>query len=131
MRKTLFAIVAIPSITLAGGALALCTNPAGTVGGAAAGAGVGAVIGGPPGAAIGGVVGGAIGSQALPPTACTYVVEQPVEPVVIESRVVVGEPLPPTVVLHEIPETHYVFAHVNEHRVLVDPETRVVVEVVN
>jgi hypothetical protein len=37
---------------------------------------------------------------------------------------------PETVVLHPIPETKtYVFANVNEKRVLVDPDTRVVVEV--
>ena len=50
----------------------------------------------------------------------------------IEREIVVGEPLPEAVILHPIPqyETH-VFAHVNGHRVLVDPDTRAVVEIVN
>lgn len=117
---------------LAGNAYALCANPAGAAGGAAAGAAAGAAVGGPAGAAVGGVVGGAIGAKALPPTACSYVVEQDLATVEIEGEVVVGEPLPETVVFHEIPETKtYVFADVNGHRVIADAETRVVVEIVN
>jgi hypothetical protein len=132
MRKLLFGIVATSSLIFAGDAYAVCSNAAGAIGGAAAGATAGAVIGGPVGAAVGGVAGGAIGSQALPPTACSYVVEQEIEGAMIDGAVVVGEPLPPVVVLHEIPDTRtYVFAEVNSQRVLVDPESRVVVEVLN
>jgi hypothetical protein len=131
MRRLLIGTLAATGVLLAGQAFALCSNPAGTVGGAAAGAAAGAAIGGPAGAAIGGVV-GAVGGSALPPRACSYVIEQDVEAIAIEDEVIVGRPLPETVVLHEIPETEtYVFAHVNDHRVLVDPDTRVVVEVVN
>jgi phage tail tape-measure protein len=133
MRRTLAALVGVGALFLAGEAsAAICSNTGGAVGGAAAGAATGAVVGGPVGAAVGGVVGGAIGSQALPPTACSYVVKTEVPVVKVEKKVVVGEPLPETVELHAIPETQtYVFAHVNDQRVLVDPKTRVVVEVVN
>jgi hypothetical protein len=132
MRKLLFGIVATSSLVFAGNAYAVCSNAAGAIGGAAAGATAGAVVGGPVGAAIGGVAGGAIGSQALPPTACSYVVEQDIEGVTFEGAVVVGEPLPAAIVLHEIPDTKtYVFAEVNSQRVIVDPESRVVVEVLN
>lgn len=133
MRKTLAALVGVGSLFLAGQAsAAICSNAGGAVGGAAAGAATGAVIGGPAGAAVGGVIGGAVGSQALPPTACSYVVKTEVPVTKIEKKVVVGEPLPETVELHPIPETKtYVFANVNDQRVIVDPQTRVVVEVVH
>jgi hypothetical protein len=131
MRKTLFALVGASSMLFATHALALCSNAGGTVGGAAAGAVTGAIVGGPVGAAVGGVIGGAAGSQ-LPPTACSYVVTQQVPTVKYEKQIVVGEPLPATVQLHAIPDTQtYVFASVNDRRVLVDPKTRVVVEVIN
>jgi hypothetical protein len=119
-------------LLFAGEAFAVCANSAGVVGGAAAGAGIGAAVGGPPGAVVGGIVGGATGAAALPPTACDYVITQEVPVATIEQEIIVGEPLPETVVLHPIPETKtYVFANVNEKRVLVDPNTRVVIEVVN
>jgi len=132
MRKLLFGLVATSSLIFAGNAYAICSNAAGAIGGAATGAAAGAAVGGPVGAAVGGIAGGAIGSQALPPTACSYVVKQDIEGATIEGDVVVGEPLPPVIVLHEIPDTKaYVFAEVNDERVLVDPKSRVVVEVVN
>lgn len=133
MRKSMTALAGGAALLfLTGEAFALCANPAGVVGGAAAGAGIGAAVGGPPGAIAGGIIGGATGAAALPPTACDYVVTQEVPVATIEGEIVVGEPLPETVVLHPIPETRtYVFANVNTKRVLVDPDTRVVVEVVN
>lgn len=131
MRKSLAALAGVSILFFAGQAsAAICSNTGGAIGGAAAGAATGAVVGGPVGAAVGGVVGGAIGSQALPPTACSYVVKTEVAPVKVE-KVVVGEPLPEVVELHSIPDTEqYVFAYVNDQRVLVDPQSRVVVEVV-
>jgi hypothetical protein len=133
MRKTLAVLVGISGLFLAGEAsAAICTNAGGAVGGAAAGAATGAVVGGPVGAAVGGVIGGAVGSQALPPTACSYVVKTEIPSTKVEKTIIVGEPLPEVVELHPIPETKtYVFAYVNDQKVLVDPNTRVVVEVVN
>jgi hypothetical protein len=133
MRKTMTALAGGAALfLLTGQAFAVCANSAGVVGGAAAGAGIGAAVGGPPGAAVGGIIGGVTGAAALPPTACDYVVTQEVPVATIEQEIIVGEPLPETVILHPIPETKtYVFANVNEKRVIVDPQTRVVVEVVN
>ena len=107
----------------------------GTMTGAAGGAVTGAIVGGPVGAAVGGVV-GAIAGTAIdppPPTEVTYVRQQPVpvEPVVVEQRIAVGQPLPQQVVLTPIPEDPtYAYAFVNNQRVIVDPETYVVVGVV-
>lgn len=107
----------------------------GTVTGAAGGAVTGAIVGGPVGAAVGGVV-GAIAGTALappPPKVVTYVQEQPLpaQPIMIERQVVVGEPLPQEVVLTTIPEDPaYAYAVVNNQRVIVDPQTYVVVGVV-
>ncbi|MFK4657134.1 hypothetical protein ABIF97_007068 [Bradyrhizobium japonicum] len=52
--------------------------------------------------------------------------------VVIHERVVVGEPLPPTVVLRPVPNyTEYRYAVVNDRRVIVEPRTRRVVKIVD
>ncbi len=132
MRKTLTALVCGSALLFGTQAFALCSNAAGAAGGAAAGAAAGAVVGGPAGAAIGGVVGGAIGSKALPPSSCSYVVTDQVPAVTLQQQVVVGQPLPQEVALYPIPDTQtYVFANVNSHRVIVNPQTRVVVEIVN
>ena len=75
----------------------------GTVTGAAGGAVTGAIVGGPVGAAVGGVVGAIAGTAVAPPPTqvVTYVRQQPVptETVVIEQPIVVGKPIPETVVL--------------------------------
>ncbi|MCC8932363.1 MULTISPECIES: DUF1236 domain-containing protein [Rhizobiaceae] len=107
----------------------------GTVTGAAGGAVTGAIVGGPVGAAVGGVVGAIAGTAVDPPPqrVVTYVQQQPVpaQPVVIERQVVVGEPLPQEIVLTTIPEDPaYAYAVVNNQRVIVDPQTYVVVGVV-
>ena len=107
----------------------------GTATGAAGGAVTGAIVGGPVGAAVGGVVGAIAGTAVAPPPerVVTSVQQQPVpaQPVVIERQVVVGEPLPQEVVLTTIPEDPtYAYAVVNNQRVIVDPQTYVVVGVV-
>lgn len=106
-----------------------------TVTGAAGGAVTGAIVGGPVGAAVGGVVGAIAGTAVAPPPpkVVTYVQQQPIpsQPVVIEKQVVVGEPLPQEIVLTPIPEDPtYAYAVVNNQRVIVDPQTYVVVGVV-
>jgi hypothetical protein len=107
----------------------------GTVTGAAGGAVTGAIVGGPVGAAVGGVVGAIAGTAVAPPPqkVVTYVQGQPLptQPVVIEKQVVVGEPLPQEIVLTPIPDDPtYAYAVVNNQRVIVDPQTYVVVGVV-
>ncbi len=116
-------------------AAAQSTTKNSTVTGAAGGAAAGAVIGGPVGAAVGGVA-GAVAGAALdppPPTVIEYVEAQPLpaEPVVVQQEIVVGKPLPETVVVTPIPDdTRYAYAVVNEKRVIVEPKSRTVVQVV-
>ena len=124
-------------------AAALFTSPAmadgdndGAVTGAAGGAVTGAVVGGPVGAAVGGVVGAIAGTALDPPPrkVVTYVEQQPVPTgrIVVEDVVEVGRPLPRTVVLTPVPEDPaYAYAVVNEQRVIVDPSTYTVVQVLN
>lgn len=107
-----------------------------TVNGAAGGAVTGAIVGGPVGAAVGGIVGAVAGTAIDPPPreVITYVQQRPVPttPVVVEQEIVVGKPVPETVVLTTVPEApQYAYAVVNEQRVIVDPQTRLVVEIVN
>jgi len=108
-----------------------------TVTGAAGGAVTGAVVGGPVGAAVGGVVGAIAGTALNPPPreVVTYVRERPVptsEPMVIREEVRVGTKLPHEVVLTPVPDSpDYSYAIINKERVIVDPQTYVVVGVVN
>lgn len=106
-----------------------------TVNGAAGGAVTGAIVGGPVGAAVGGVAGAIVGTAIDPPPqkVVTYVREAPMptERVVVQERVVVGEALPSTVVVQQIPENpNYAYAVVNERRVIVEPSSRRVVQVI-
>ncbi|WP_426230346.1 DUF1236 domain-containing protein [Pararhizobium sp. DWP3-4] len=106
----------------------------GAVTGAAGGAITGAIVGGPVGAAVGGVAGAIAGAVIDPPPerVVTYVRQQPVQrSVVVEQAVVVGKPLPQEVVLMPIAEDpRYSYTIVNEQRVIVDPQTRNVVQVI-
>ena len=112
------------------------TNNNSAVTGAAGGAVTGAIVGGPVGAVIGGAVGLAAGAAIDPPPekVVTYVREQPVQaaPVVIQEPIAVGKPLPTTVVLTPIPsDPTYAYAIVNDQRLIVDPQTHTVVQVIN
>jgi hypothetical protein len=105
----------------------------GAITGAAGGAVTGAIVGGPVGAAVGGVVGLAAGAaiDAPPQKVVTYVEQQPLQQsVVIEQPLVVGKPIPRDVVLIPVPEdTRYAYAVVNNQRVIVDPRTHTVVQI--
>ena len=130
MRK--FLLAATAALTLAAAGNAAAQNS--TVSGAAGGAVTGAIVGGPIGAAVGGIAGAALGTAIDPPPreVVTYVREQPVSaPVVVERKVVVGEPLPETVVLTPVPQhREYSYAIVNDQRVIVDPRTHTVVQII-
>ncbi|MGK9055191.1 DUF1236 domain-containing protein [Neorhizobium sp. CSC1952] len=106
-----------------------------TVNGAVGGAVTGAIVGGPVGAAVGGIVGAAAGTAIDPPPerVVTYVREQPIQQsVVVRERVVVGQPIPQQVVLTPVPEAPtYAYAVVNEQRVIVDPQTHTVVQIID
>src|SRR3954451_1630626 len=80
-------------------------------GGARRGASDGAAVAGPLGAAVGSVVGGAIGViEPPPPPVVTYVEREHIPSVPVREHVVVGEPLPETVVIHKVPK-HDDFAY--------------------
>ena len=106
-----------------------------TVNGAAGGAVTGAIVGGPAGAAVGGVAGAAIGTAIDPPPqkVVTYVQQAPAPTtrVVVKEKVVVGQPLPETVVVTPIPDDpKYAYAIVNDERVIVEPSSRKVIQVI-
>jgi hypothetical protein len=107
-----------------------------TVNGAAGGAVTGAIIGGPVGAAVGGVVGAVAGTAIDPPPerVVSYVREAPApaDTVVIQEKVVVGQALPQAVVVQPIPDNpKYAYAVVNKQRVIVEPSSRKVIQVIN
>jgi hypothetical protein len=106
-----------------------------TVTGAVGGAATGAIVGGPVGAAVGGIVGGVAGSVIDPPPqqVVTYVQQAPAPTtrVVVKEKVVVGQPLPETVVVTPIPDDpKYAYAIVNDQRVIVEPSSRKVIQVI-
>ena len=103
-----------------------------TVEGARSGAATGGAVGGPVGAAVGGTVGAAVGAAVEIPNAVLSSVRAANEPsVVVRERVVVGEPLPPSVQLRVVPShTEYRYAVVNNQRVIVDPGSRRVLRII-
>lgn len=126
-------IIVAASVALLGGS---AIAQEGTASGAAGGAVTGAIIGGPVGAAVGGIAGAVLGTAIDPPPerVVTYVREQPVpeQRIVVSEEVAVGQPLPQTVVLTPVPEApDYAYTYVNERRVIVDPKTYTVVQVLD
>ena len=117
--------IAVMAPTLA---WAQASTATGAVGGAAAGA----VVGGPVGAVVGGTVGAAVGMAGEPPAEVrTYVTREQAPSVRVTEKVVVGEPLPATVVLRPVPNhADYNFAVVNDRRVIVEPKTRKVIQII-
>ena len=114
---------------------AACGTRTGT--GAAAGAVGGAVVGGPVGAAVGGAAGAAVGaiSEANEPRFRAYVVREAKPSHTYQGEVVVGTVLPPSgVVFYEVPNefgaTQYRYTIVNGRTVLVEPQTRRVVQII-
>ena len=110
-------------------AAALAQNAAG---GAVGGAIVGGAVGGPVGAAVGAGVGATVGVATQPPDeVVTYVERERVPSVRVEEHVVVGERLPERVELRTVPRYEkYRYAVVNDRRVIVDPETRKVIKII-
>jgi hypothetical protein len=118
-------------------------NPQGAAGGAASGAASGAVggaiVGGPVGAVVGGVggavVGAIIGDQT--PRFRQYVVEQRVPSYTYAEPVAVGTVLPSEgVVYHRLPAeygasaSNYNYAVVNDRAVIVEPQSRRVIQII-
>ncbi len=139
MLKKLALIAAVAAIP----ATAIAQNPEGAQGGAAAGmtsgAVGGAIVGGPVGAVVGGVggavVGAIVGDQT--PRFRSYVVEQRVPSYTYAEPVAVGTVLPREgVVYREVPREYgtaseYRYTVVNNRVVLVEPQTRRIVQVID
>lgn len=97
--------------------------------GVASGAAAGAAIAGPAGAVVGALIGGVAFAEATKPTTetITYVEKNPVAPVYLSGDLAEGAVLPDTVTLVPVPESGYAYVNVNDHPVLVNPETRQIV----
>jgi hypothetical protein len=136
MKKIVTVSTAILAATIATAAIpAGAFAQQGTVTGAAGGAVTGAIVGGPIGAAVGGVVGAVAGTAIDPPPreVITYVEEQPapVAPIIVEQPIAVGRPMPQSVIVTPVPQDPtYAYAIVNDQRVIVDPRTHTVVEII-
>jgi hypothetical protein len=138
-------IAIVAALTLAP-TLAFAQNQpsGGAVGGATSGAATGAIggaiVGGPVGAAVGGVGGavvGAIVGDAAEPKFKSYVVEQRVPSYTYAEPVAVGTVLPQQgVVYHTLPSdygpsaSNYRYTVVNDRTVIVEPQTRRVVQII-
>lgn len=118
--------------------LAACQTETGAAAGAAGGAVTGAIVGGPVGAAVGGIAGAAAGgvlSAEESTRVRTYVVTQRRPSMQVSEQIVVGQPLPPRVRSYPVPtsvglSSPYSYTVVNDRTVLVDPQTRTVVQVI-
>ena len=116
------------SLLTSGAAFAQST----TATGAANGARAGGEVAGPVGEIVGGTVGAAVGAVVeIPNAVITSVRGERAPSVTVRERVVVGQPLPETVVLRPVPRhTEYRYAVVNDRRVIVDPRTRTVIRII-
>lgn len=127
MYNRLAVSVLAASLLMSGAAFAQST----TAQGAADGAAAGGQVGGPIGAMVGGTVGAAVGAAVEIPNAVITGLPRD-RSVVVRERVIVGEPLPDTVVLRPVPShAEYNYAVVNERRVIVEPRTRRVVKIID
>ena len=127
MNKVAVSLIAV-SLLASGSAFAQST----TVQGANEGARTGSDIGGPIGGIVGGTVGAAVGAAVEIPNAVITSIPPGGRSVVVQERVVVGEPLPPSVELRVVPNhTEYRYAVVNDRRVIVEPRTRKVIRVID
>jgi hypothetical protein len=128
MNKRLVISVVAASLLASSAAFAQSTTAAG----AANGARTGGDVAGPVGEIVGGTVGAAVGAAVEIPNAVITSIPRSEPSVVVRERVVVGEPLPPTVELRPVPShTEYRYAVVNDRRVIVEPRTRKVIRIID
>jgi hypothetical protein len=129
MHNRLAVSLIAASLLMSGAAFAQST----TVQGAHDGARAGGAVAGPVGEVVGGTVGAAVGlGLEIPNAVITSIPADRGHSVVVRERVVVGEPLPPTVELRTVPShTEYRYAVVNDRRVIVEPRTRKVIKIID
>ena len=104
-----------------------------TTGGAVGGAVVGGAVGGPVGAVVGAGVGATMGAAVEPPPAevRTYVTRESRPSVTVREEIAVGRPLPKSVKVYSIPkQKKYSYTVVNDQRVIVEPRSRRVIEII-
>ena len=81
--------------------------------------------------ALGGTAAAQTATVTVPGEVRTYSLEQKTPSVTFEGDLAVGTALPETVEIHTIPDQpEYGYVIVNDMRVLVNPKTRTVVEIV-
>lgn len=99
---------------------------------ATAGAAAGAIIGGPVAIGVGAVAGAIASDNPEPPKqeTITYVMENPVEPVILNGEVVVGAQVPQDVQLYTTPNSEVSYLNVNGQEVLVTNPDRKIVYIV-
>jgi hypothetical protein len=104
-----------------------------TATGAREGARTGGAVGGPVGEVVGGTVGAAVGlGLEIPNAVITSIQGERAPSVTVRERIVVGEPLPPSVKLRAVPRhSEYRYAVVNDQRVIVEPRTRRVLRIID
>lgn len=127
MKNCLVISLAAASLMASSAAFAQST----TVQGANDGARAGGAVGGPVGEVVGGTVGAAVGLGLEIPNAVITSIER-APSVTVRERIVVGEPLPPSVELRTVPRhTEYRYAVVNDRRVIVEPRTRKIIRIID
>ncbi|MFZ2157585.1 MAG: DUF1236 domain-containing protein [Bradyrhizobium sp.] len=129
MNKRLTVLLAAASLLTSSAAFAQSTTATGAVEGAR----TGGAVAGPVGEIVGGTVGAAVGAAVeIPNAVITSVQRERAPSVTVRERVVVGEPLPPTVELRTVPShTEYRYAVVNDRRVIVEPRTRRIIRIID
>lgn len=129
MRKLLFATAAIAALGVGAAHADDEQRGFGAAAGGTTGAIAGAVVGGPVGAVVGGFAGAVLGAEtAVPEGATTYVVQNPVEPVIVEGDIAAGYVVPETVEVVQIPDyPEYGYIYANDRPVIVSLESREVV----
>jgi hypothetical protein len=128
-KRLAVSLIATSLLMTSGAAFAQSTTATGAANGAAAGGNVA----GPVGEIVGGTVGAAVGAGLeIPNAVITSIDAERAPSVTVRERVVVGEPLPPTVELRTVPShTEYRYAVVNDRRVIVEPRTRKVIKIID
>jgi hypothetical protein len=129
MKKHIAVSLLGVALLVPGAAFAQSTTARGAANGAAAGGNAA----GPVGEIVGGTVGAAVGAAVeIPNAVITSIQGERAPSVRVQERIVVGEPLPPTVKLRTVPRySEYRYAVVNDQRVIVDPRTRRVVRIID
>ncbi len=125
MKNRLAVSLMAASLLASGAAFAQSTT--------ANGARTGGEVAGPVGEIVGGTVGAAVGAAVeIPNAVITSIQAERAPSVVVRERVVVGEPLPPSVELRTVPShTEYRYAVVNDRRVIVEPRTRKIIKIID